>query len=1333
MAGTIEDAGPGRPDATPFDPGASPEGSADGAWDALVAKAMQDPGGMRALLTAAFGDRATGGRGVDLVERLARGAVGRPDVKVAGGGLLPGAAGAYASGGGGTVWVREGLGAGEVARTVAEELGHHLDAELGPGDAAGDEGAIFARLLFGERLSPEALARLRSEDDGGALSDGTRLELRREGPAPAAGDGRMGPSVSGGWDDLRALEYVASYDDLQDAFGADAAAGRAHFEADGRSEGREVAFSAADYRAANPDLQEAFGGDLAAAARHYITTGRFEGRVLAPGREAEAADAPHNLMNEAHGHAELGPGEELVSRNGRFAAAMQADGNFVVSDRQAAGGPAAIWDTGTAGDAPGGHLAVQNDGNVVVYDAGGEAEWASDTHNRETLARRPFALSLEDDGALVVRDVERDQVLWTSRDGKLGEAEGPQKPGPIHIPQDGEGDPLRGEDYILDGAALSTEGLEGLGPQDFPEAVAMLTVWRDAGLITPERHDRYLADPAMLSGVQALATQGGGRIEANSPEEIALRELTAQSEDEIRAVLAEDFDLEAGPSAAQLGAINLLAYGNDTAFMEIALNWTLSKHPDVALRYVPDVGNDPSGNGELRYKGTGQLRFENADGSIPDEASPFLAWIVGEIEIKDLGSPGSTHPGRVFDLSNEELNETGERETPAVTLTFTRTRLVSDDARRALIGDVLGRDVLKDPDRSFVFNTNRAAGGVQNLQEGFGSGALRETLELLHPALLEGGSEVMLCNTAGEVVDNVSDVGNLDVLEVGGSGTDVNVGAGDASVLTSGSRGTVVTGGRGSLDVLAHDTGGLRVEDGAHDPSNATAITYQGLNERGFVTTDGGASDIKFAPGETRDFALTARGKVEVEVGLGAFVADSQFNFDGTDGVFMAQPGSLLEDTQVLGGDGDDRFVFAGQSIGGVVRTGDGNDHIEVLSTFRGDFDVQDTAAAWMWAGDHEVHENDALGLERMLVGEGWQKVDTEAGPALVAKDEAGEILAQINLSGDSDRLESIYTFDEHGKIADLQSIDPEIRTKLAFLGDASMVLLAAAATVASGGTATPLVIALAASGAAAKFGHAAVNDQLSLLNALLTGASVVGPVGAAAYVGPALNAAVAAYDGDWEGLALSVMTSFAGLEAEGLIGVEGISFERIAEGVGGFKTIADGAAAGSISEIALGIGELGGAFDLSDQAQDTLDDIARAVATTDAAVRLDPADALRAVADILEAEGVGADLPEDGAGRGTRNEPAAWLRVVGLGLDTVEGIDDGASWGELGELVLQNANQITRNFTGRDLGDVVDAGDSSVVSLNGVEFRQDDETGQLSDAEGNPLRWFPRMVTATA
>ena len=117
------------------------------------------------------------------------------------------------------------------------------------------------------------------------------------------------------------LAYIASYDDLIQAFGANAAAGEQHYLSNGQAEGRSVTFNGLQYiasygdligafganaaagthRTSSPtaspkgampdnfnevrylanyaDLQAAFGNDLEAATQHFITNGFAEGRT----------------------------------------------------------------------------------------------------------------------------------------------------------------------------------------------------------------------------------------------------------------------------------------------------------------------------------------------------------------------------------------------------------------------------------------------------------------------------------------------------------------------------------------------------------------------------------------------------------------------------------------------------------------------------------------------------------------------------------------------------------------------------------------------------------------------------------------------------------------------------------------------------------------------------------------------------------------------------------------------------------------------------------------------------------------------------------------------
>ena len=78
----------------------------------------------------------------------------------------------------------------------------------------------------------------------------------------------------------RALEYIASYGDLIGALGANATAGRLHFESHGSIEQRSITFDGLAYIASYGDLSSAFGVNALAGSRHFIVAGSREGRTV---------------------------------------------------------------------------------------------------------------------------------------------------------------------------------------------------------------------------------------------------------------------------------------------------------------------------------------------------------------------------------------------------------------------------------------------------------------------------------------------------------------------------------------------------------------------------------------------------------------------------------------------------------------------------------------------------------------------------------------------------------------------------------------------------------------------------------------------------------------------------------------------------------------------------------------------------------------------------------------------------------------------------------------------------------------------------------------------
>ncbi len=97
----------------------------------------------------------------------------------------------------------------------------------------------------------------------------------------------------------------------------------------------------------------------------------------------------------------LEAGQSISSCDGRFALAMQTDGNLVLYLEGSA-----LWNTGTNGSAAQ-SLQMQGDGNLVLYTAGGTALWHTSTGG-QAGAR----LALQDDGNLVV--YQGGTALWNS-------------------------------------------------------------------------------------------------------------------------------------------------------------------------------------------------------------------------------------------------------------------------------------------------------------------------------------------------------------------------------------------------------------------------------------------------------------------------------------------------------------------------------------------------------------------------------------------------------------------------------------------------------------------------------------------------------------------------------------------------------------------------------------------------------------------------------------------------------------------------------------------------------------------------------------------------------
>jgi hypothetical protein len=85
---------------------------------------------------------------------------------------------------------------------------------------------------------------------------------------------------------------------------------------------------------------------------------------------------------------------------GGFRFSFSTQGNLQIMDL---GSTNVVWASGTIGD----RMAIQDDGNLAIYDMRGKSIWATDT-----AGNRNAILAMQDDGRLVVYTPDLQQALW---------------------------------------------------------------------------------------------------------------------------------------------------------------------------------------------------------------------------------------------------------------------------------------------------------------------------------------------------------------------------------------------------------------------------------------------------------------------------------------------------------------------------------------------------------------------------------------------------------------------------------------------------------------------------------------------------------------------------------------------------------------------------------------------------------------------------------------------------------------------------------------------------------------------------------------------------------
>ena len=110
--------------------------------------------------------------------------------------------------------------------------------------------------------------------------------------------------------DFQALNYIASYGDLINAFGTDITSAKSHYTNYGKSEGRTLDdFDEWGYLASNNDLINSLGSDTTEAVKHYISFGYSQGKIT------NSFNAQSYLNNYADLRNAFGTNEELATKH----------------------------------------------------------------------------------------------------------------------------------------------------------------------------------------------------------------------------------------------------------------------------------------------------------------------------------------------------------------------------------------------------------------------------------------------------------------------------------------------------------------------------------------------------------------------------------------------------------------------------------------------------------------------------------------------------------------------------------------------------------------------------------------------------------------------------------------------------------------------------------------------------------------------------------------------------------------------------------------------------------------------------------------------------------
>jgi endoglucanase len=191
----------------------------------------------------------------------------------------------------------------------------------------------------------------------------------------------------------------------------------------------------------------------------------------------------------------LSAGQSLVSSSGNMRLAMQTDGNLVLYT--AAG--VAVWASHTYGSGSTDKVSMQTDGNLAIYTATGAAVWSTSTTGTGSNNR----LDLQTDGNLVLY-TSANVVLWSSK--TWGDEASTPSPLPTPTPVAGSpANPLAGDSFYVmpDNPAAQAAAANPSQASELNKIADQPT----ADWITPRSPDSL--NQSSVASVETTATEAG--------------------------------------------------------------------------------------------------------------------------------------------------------------------------------------------------------------------------------------------------------------------------------------------------------------------------------------------------------------------------------------------------------------------------------------------------------------------------------------------------------------------------------------------------------------------------------------------------------------------------------------------------------------------------------------------------------------------------------------------------------------------------------------------------------------------------------------------------------